>query len=140
MARSLGLALATGLAVAACADAPVREPASAEIAWVKQVMVHGVPIYATSTTPDEKLLHAAGVLAQFLDNDEDGVPDNPRVHQAILDTGGAIVMTGTEQEAEDMDWRDAPNDTHPATQGERTRRAPCRPRRQPRPRCCGRCA
>ena len=107
-AHTAGFALVTGLAFAACADAPVREPAAGEIAWVKQVMVHGVPIYATNTTSDRKLLHAAGVLAQFLDNDEDGVPDNPRVHRAILDTGGTIVMTGTQQEAEDMDWSEAP--------------------------------
>ena len=104
--QTTGLAFAAGLAMAACTGTHV--PASGEIGWVKQVMVHGVPIYATDTTPDEKLLHAAGVLAQFLDNDEDGVPDNPVVHQAILDTRGAIVMTGTEQEADDMDWRDAP--------------------------------
>ena len=71
-------------------------------------MVHGVPIYATNTTGDDKLLHAAGVLAQFLDNDEDGEIDNPKVHQAMLDTGGTIVMTGTQDEAHEMDWRNAP--------------------------------
>ena len=57
-------------------------------------MVLGVPVYATNTTRDEKLLHAAGVLAQFLDNDEDGEPDNPKVYEAILDTGGAIAILG----------------------------------------------
>ena len=102
--------------VAACAGAPegdvgdsdATEPATSEIAWVKKVMVHGVPILATNTTGDDKLLHAAGVLAQFLDNDEDGEVDNPDVHQAILDTGGTIVMTGTQQEAHEMDWANAP--------------------------------
>ena len=96
--------------VAGCAAAPdenVGEPAT-EITWVKKVMVHGVPIYATNTTGDDKLLHAAGVLAQFLDNDEDGEIDNPKVHQAMLDTGGTIVMTGTQDEAHEMDWRNAP--------------------------------
>ena len=102
--------------VVACGAAPdegagaadATEPATSEIAWVKKVMVHGVPILATNTTGDDKLLHAAGVLAQFLDNDEDGEVDNPRVHQAILDTGGTIVMTGTQDEAHEMDWRNAP--------------------------------
>ncbi len=95
--------------LAACAAAPEEAPAAGDIAWVKKVMVHGVPIYATNTTGDDKLLHAAGVLAQFLDNDEDGEIDNPKVHQAILDTGGAIVMTGTQDEADDMDWSNAPS-------------------------------
>ena len=102
--------------VAACAGAPegdvgdsdATEPATSELAWVKKVMVHGVPILATNTTGDDKLLHAAGVLAQFLDNDEDGEVDNPDVHQAILDTGGTIVMTGAQQEAHEMDWANAP--------------------------------
>jgi hypothetical protein len=71
---------------------------NAAVVFAKKVMVLGVPIYATNTTRDEKLLHAAGVLAQFLDNDEDGEPDNAAVHQAILDTGGTIVMTATEGE------------------------------------------
>ena len=101
--------------VAACGAAPQQdvgdtdagEPAD-EIAWVKKVMVHGVPILATNTTGDDKLLHAAGVLAQYLDNDEDGEVDNPKIHQAMLDTGGTIVMTGTQDEAHEMDWRNAP--------------------------------
>ncbi len=101
--------------VAACGAAPQQdvgdtdagEPAD-EIAWVKKVMVHGVPILATNTTGDDKLVHAAGVLAQFLDNDEDGEVDNPKIHQAMLDTGGTIVMTGTQDEAHEMDWRNAP--------------------------------
>ncbi len=106
--RSAPLPLLGCLIVIACAGAPdAGEPAN-EIAWVKKVMVHGVPIYATNTTGDDKLLHAAGVLAQFLDNDEDGEIDNPKVHQAMLDTGGTIVMTGTQREAEYMDWANAP--------------------------------
>ena len=106
--RSGFLALLCCLVVAACTGAPdVAEPAN-EVAWVKKVNVHGVPIYATNTTGDDKLLHAAGVLAQFLDNDEDGEIDNPKVHQAMLDTAGTIVMTGTQDEAHEMDWANAP--------------------------------
>ncbi len=103
-------ALVGSVVLAGCAAAPEGDagPAANEIAWVKKVMVHGVPIYATNTTGDDKLLHAAGVLAQFLDNDEDGEIDNPKVHQAMLDTGGTIVMTGTQDEAHEMDWRNAP--------------------------------
>ena len=105
--------------VAACGAAPQQdvgdtdagEPAD-EIAWVKKVMVHGVPILATNTTGDDKLLHAAGVLAQYLDNDEDGEVDNPKIHQAMLDTGGTIVMTGTQDEAHGGRF-DGPPDEYP---------------------------
>ncbi|MYB18452.1 MAG: hypothetical protein F4Y16_05630 [Holophagales bacterium] len=106
--RSAPLPLLGCLIIVACAGAPDAGEHATEIAWVKKVMVHGVPIYATNTTGDDKLLHAAGVLAQFLDNDEDGEIDNPKVHQAMLDTGGTIVMTGTQDEAHEMDWRNAP--------------------------------
>ena len=106
--RPASLPLLGLMIVVACAGAPDAGEPATEIAWVKKVMVHGVPIYATNTTGDDKLLHAAGVLARFLDNDEDGEIDNPKVHQAMLDTGGTIVMTGTQREAEYMDWANAP--------------------------------
>jgi hypothetical protein len=54
-----------------------------------------LPARPARNTADDKLLHAAGVLAQFLDNDEDGTPDNPAIHQAILTSQGAIAMTRT---------------------------------------------
>ena len=38
----------------------------------KQVDIFGIAIFATRRTPDPKLLHAAGLLAQYLDNDNDG--------------------------------------------------------------------
>ncbi len=72
---------ATGCGAALTADAPIaseeQQSPVADVAFTKKVIVLGVPIYATNTTGDDKLLHAAGVLAQFLDNDEDGAPDNP---------------------------------------------------------------
>ena len=45
----------------------------------KYVSVFGVNIFATAATPDDKVLHAAHVLAQYLDNDEDGSPDSLEV-------------------------------------------------------------
>ena len=45
--------------------------------------VFGVGIYATSDIPEEKIFHAAGVMAQYLDNDEDGLPDDPNVIRAL---------------------------------------------------------
>ena len=54
--------------------------------------VFGLRIYATNTTGDDKLLHAASVLAEYIDNDEDAVPDNPEIMKALLEGKGAIVI------------------------------------------------
>jgi hypothetical protein len=83
-----------------------------EVAFTKMVDVFGVSVIATNTTSDEKLMHAAGVLAQLLDNDEDGVPDNPAILQGLLDADGAIVMTKFGGEA-----RDIPRSERPRGQG-----------------------
>ncbi len=82
------------------------------VAFTKKVDVLGVPIYATNTTGDDKLLHAAGVLAQYIDNDEDGEADNPLIMAALLGGGGAIVMTKTQGE-----MRGTPRGSRPRGQG-----------------------
>ncbi len=66
--------------------------------FTKQVEVFGLHIYATNTTGDDKLLHAANILAEYIDNDEDGIPDNPKVMKALIEGKGAIVMRKTEGE------------------------------------------
>jgi hypothetical protein len=68
------------------------------VRFSKQVEVFGVRIYATNTTGDDKLLHAANVLAEYIDNDEDGVADNPKIMKALMEEQCAIVMTKTEGE------------------------------------------
>jgi hypothetical protein len=70
----------------------------ADVTFTKQVEVFGLHIYATNTTGDDKLLHAANILAEYIDNDEDGVPDNPKIMMALLEGKGAIVMRKSEEE------------------------------------------
>ena len=45
----------------------------------KYTTVFGVPVFAASSTTDAQFQHAASVLAEWLDNDEDGCVDNPTV-------------------------------------------------------------
>jgi hypothetical protein len=71
---------------------------SETVRFAKKVSVFGLPIYATNTTGDDKLLHAANVLAEYIDNDEDGRPDNPKILAAVLARKGAIVMRKTDRE------------------------------------------
>lgn len=47
----------------------------------RKVDVFGVKIFAVSGVTDVNLLHSANLMAQYLDNNEDGIPDN----QAVLD-------------------------------------------------------
>ncbi len=88
------------------------QQSSQRVAFTKKVDVFGVPIYATNTTGDDKLLHAAGVLAQYIDNDEDGEADNPLILAALLEGNGAITMTRTQGE-----MRGTPRGSRPRGQG-----------------------
>ncbi len=58
----------------------------------KYIGVFGVHIVATAKVSDKKVLHAAHVLAQYLDNDEDGVVDNPLVVQTMVKQAGGSVL------------------------------------------------
>lgn len=69
-------------------------------AFSKQVIVFGVNILATRDTPTFKVQHAANVLAQYLDNDEDGTPDNSRVIRAMKANQATLIMFATAEEAE----------------------------------------
>ena len=74
-------------------------PRSLRRVFVKRVVVFGIPVFASQATPDAKVLHAANVLAQYLDNDEDGKVDNQRVVVAMKEHGAGIQMFATEREA-----------------------------------------
>lgn len=58
----------------------------------RKVEVFGIPIYAVAKVEDNKLLHAANLMAQYLDNDEDGVIDNPDVHNSMVSNQAYLVM------------------------------------------------
>jgi len=50
----------------------------------KHTDVFGIPVFGTETTSDKAVLHAAIILAELLDNDEDGVPDNSKVADYLV--------------------------------------------------------
>jgi len=66
----------------------IRTKQTVEVAesnrFPKHVEVFGVHVYATADSSDEIVLHVANVLAEYLDNDEDGVPDNQKVMDALI--------------------------------------------------------
>ena len=60
--------------------------------FIKKVVVFGIDIYAVEAIEDEKLLHAANVMAQYLDNNEDAVIDDSLVHAKMIENQAFLVM------------------------------------------------
>ena len=60
--------------------------------FCKKVDVFGVYIYATENVSDFDLLHTANILAQYLDNDEDSIVDNPAVLHKMLENKSVMVL------------------------------------------------
>ena len=76
----------------------------------KKVNVFGVLIYATSDVSNQDLLHAANVMAQYLDNNEDSLIDNPLVVNNMVANNSAMVLFGSEGSADLQSFMDAGDD------------------------------
>lgn len=61
-------------------------------AFTKKIEVFGIPIYAVPKVENQKLIHAANVMAQYLDNNEDGIPDNIKVVKEMQKNKAFVVM------------------------------------------------
>ncbi len=61
--------------------------------FTKQVEVFGIRVIATTASPDDKVLHAANVLAEYLDNDGDGIPDNQKIIDAMAAVNVSLMIT-----------------------------------------------
>jgi hypothetical protein len=79
------------------------------VTLTKQIDVFGVHVYATDNVADEKMLHAANMMAEYLDNDEDGVPDNQLVVDAMVSENTMLLMGKDEDEMRSMDWNTIPS-------------------------------
>jgi hypothetical protein len=69
-----------------------------KVYYAKQVKVFGIRVVATNNVSDDKLIHSANMMAEYLDNDEDGVPDNPKVIEAMVSKNTILVMGKDEDE------------------------------------------
>ena len=65
--------------------------------FTKYVEVFGLGIYAESGLSDEQVLHAADVLAELLDNDEDGVVDDQALLSRLQDMDALVPMFNSEE-------------------------------------------
>ena len=64
----------------------------------RKVDVFGISIYAYSDVEDSKLLHAANLMAQYLDNNEDGTVDNMTLVNALTTNNAALFMWKSESQ------------------------------------------
>ena len=86
----------------------------------RKVVVFGIDIYAVSSVEDTKLLHTANVMAQYLDNDEDGTVDDQLVLDKMLENKVFMVMWKNKNDLDNIEppsgreGQDLGNDeTHP---------------------------
>ena len=68
--------------------------------FTKSARVFGVPINAKAGIPDIKVRHAATVMAEYLDNDEDGKADNPAVVEMLVRRGARLLIFASEADPE----------------------------------------
>lgn len=64
----------------------------------RKVLVFEIPVYAVPDVADVKLLHAANIMAQYLDNDEDGTVDNAQVHTQLKAANAFMIMWARESD------------------------------------------
>ncbi len=100
---SVGFILSVFLLVDCSSDSPVTNP------FTKHVEVFGIHVYATAASPDDKVLHAANVLAEYLDNDEDGVPDNQKIVDAMIMTNATQIVAKNREELRAIDRKLLPS-------------------------------
>jgi len=68
--------------------------------FAQQITVFGVRLVATARVPAAKLSHAAHIMAEYLDNDEDGAVDDPPVVRAMVRRNALLVMFASSAELE----------------------------------------
>ncbi|MFD0964664.1 hypothetical protein [Pseudofulvibacter geojedonensis] len=66
--------------------------------FTKKVVVFGIPIYAVTAVDNNRLLHAANIMAQYLDNNEDGTIDNQLVLDKMIENNAYMVMWKNEND------------------------------------------
>ena len=69
------------------------------------VRVHGMYVVGDEDAPSDYVLHTANILAQYLDNDEDGIPDDQVVTDYLV-ANGFIVLVWTKDIRENF-WSSA---------------------------------
>ena len=71
--------------------------------FAQHIEVFGMRVFGTAKTPPGKVRHIAIVLAEYLDNDEDGRPDNPAVAAELVNRNAFMAVTENERALDRLD-------------------------------------
>jgi hypothetical protein len=77
---------------------PSDKPDIFQKTFTKHVAVFGIDIFASHKVPNDKVFHAANVMAQYLDNDEDGIVDNAEVVAEMQSRHAFLFMFNKQRE------------------------------------------
>lgn len=69
----------------------------------RKTKVFGLNVFVAPEVEDSVLLHVSNVLAQYLDNDEDGTPDNQLVMDSLLSSNASMVIWFEERDLRRLD-------------------------------------
>ena len=70
------------------------------LGFTKYVNVFGVNVLGTKAVPASSILHAAKILAEYLDNDRDFEPDDPDVKDVLYKKHASLLIFADDEEAE----------------------------------------
>jgi len=73
------------------------ESGTSNAMYKKTIDVFGVQVKGTAAVPDDKLLYAAKIMAEYLDQNNDGIADNVLVTNTIKNRGACLGMTAGEE-------------------------------------------
>jgi len=73
-----------------------------EAGFPQATSVFGISIRGTSNATSTGIKHAANVMAQYLDNDEDGIPDNQAIVDKLVEKKATLIISSTESELEQV--------------------------------------
>ena len=77
----------------------------------KKINIFGINILGSEKVEDSKIIHAAKIMAQYLDNDENGIVDNQAVVDKLVSVDATLIMFESELEAENSNYK-IPNHEH----------------------------
>ena len=71
--------------------------------YAKGLTVFGINLLATTDVPDAKLLHAANITAELIDNNEDGTVDNLCVLSKVVELSSYVSMHSKDSPTVEID-------------------------------------
>ena len=83
---------------------PSSMPSVLRSAFSKYINVFGVNVIGTSSVSDSKIIHAATVMAEYLDNNEDGQPDSITLVDKLVGQNATLLLGSNESQTDNLDF------------------------------------